>query len=1103
MILTILKNPLYIDFPIQWMTWMGWAILLGLITAGNHSCRDWRWFNQPRLRLIFAGLAALVPLTALFGGLRFTSVELPPIPGLPIEPVPPLLMLFSALPWVLAAGMLGPGAASLLAALSGIFLALFETHNIFTPLEYAGLATIFAAAVRQNYRTLFFRFLRHPLGAAFFAGVCFVPFYLLIAFLVSQGSLASRIDYALTQSWRQILPHLAATVISAGIAEVFFISHHPSWWQSSVLIPSPAEKSIQLRFFFITAPFVLLIFITLMASDWVISGKAAERLIQERLASTTNVAAESLPYFLEAGQNLTESLATSDLLNKPAAEAKITLEKHLRDLPYFRQIFLLDANGNPVTGYPLDKFEKIQPSAEERAGIQIALRGVPLQLYSVPPWPGENSAQISFIAAIYNPSGDVGGAVISRTDLLSNPFTQPAIEALVSLKDIDGAGYILNEDKTILYHTLNSELMDKYSGAVPSQTSFFKEISLQGSQRMVYSQPVVGSPWSVIVEVPADRALQLALDTASPLLLLLLVLSAIVMLLLRVGLKSITTLMGNLATEANLIAHGNLDRPLSVHGEDEIGQFGKAFEKMRLSLKARMEEQQSLLNISQGVASNLDVQQSVIPILQAAAGDGACLARIVLVREAAMEPSSPGPFVGFGYGSAASQFSFLDAQVFSTMQRQNLLTITDASRTRHLVIPAGKQAPGSMICVAIRHETSYLGALWVAYPDQRKISEETTRFLSTLAGQASLAAENSRLYASAEVGRQRLEAILASTPEPVLVFDSQMNLYLLNPAALQVPALVNIPSPGQPVRDVIIPSELVDLVLKPSNQGILSREISLANGRHYYVSVSPVTSDGMMVGKVCLLRDVSYYKEIDTLKSDFVSTVSHDLRSPLTLVRGYATMLEMVGDLNEQQKSFVTKILTGVENMSRLVNNLLDLGRIEAGISLNIDNFNSLEILEAVTNSLAPQAAQKKIQINVEPQEAPQPVSDFFIQADRALLQQAVYNLVENAIRFTPVSGQVTLRLQKQDKSFVFGITDTGIGIAPLDLPHMFEKFYRSGRRDPNRQRGTGLGLAIVKSIVERHNGRVWVESQLGKGSTFNLSIPVKYIPVQVDDITN
>jgi signal transduction histidine kinase len=238
---------------------------------------------------------------------------------------------------------------------------------------------------------------------------------------------------------------------------------------------------------------------------------------------------------------------------------------------------------------------------------------------------------------------------------------------------------------------------------------------------------------------------------------------------------------------------------------------------------------------------------------------------------------------------------------------------------------------------------------------------------------------------------------------------------------------------------------------------------------------------------VCILRDVTHFKELDTMKSDFVATVSHDLRSPLTLMRGYATMLDMVGELNEQQQGYVKKIISGVENMSRLVNNLLDLGRIEIGVGLQVEDVPVLDILERVTGALQLQADQKSIGLNIElPRDMPNA-----LEADGALLHQAVYNLAENAIKYTPAGGHVTIRARPEGEQLVFEVEDSGIGIPAEDMPRLFEKFYRGRQREARAQHGTGLGLAIVHSIAESHGGKVWVDSEVGKGSRFYLQIPL------------
>ena len=236
---------------------------------------------------------------------------------------------------------------------------------------------------------------------------------------------------------------------------------------------------------------------------------------------------------------------------------------------------------------------------------------------------------------------------------------------------------------------------------------------------------------------------------------------------------------------------------------------------------------------------------------------------------------------------------------------------------------------------------------------------------------------------------------------------------------------------------MILQKPLVNLLR--ANSAETQGEITLPNGRVYLATASSVMTEGQRLGRVCVLRDVTHFMELDALKSEFVATVSHDLRSPLTLMRGYATMLEMVGELNDQQANYVSKIVTGVESMSRLVTNLLDLGRIEAGIGLQVDTVHVQDVIERVVSALQLEANQKHIQINVDISEDTSPL----IEADQALLQQAIHNLVENAIKYTPAQGKVLHPHVAKHDRMVIEVRDTGSGISPMDQPRLFEKFYR------------------------------------------------------------
>ena len=408
------------------------------------------------------------------------------------------------------------------------------------------------------------------------------------------------------------------------------------------------------------------------------------------------------------------------------------------------------------------------------------------------------------------------------------------------------------------------------------------------------------------------------------------------------------------------------------------------------------------------------------------------------------------------------------------------------SRNRGLMLDPNLPQPESLIAIALKHENRYYGVLWAAYNKQRVFNESDIRFISTLASQAALAVTNIRLFLTVEVSRRQLEAILNSTPDPVLVTDASNRLILANPAAGQVFGVTIRRGERPSLEQTIQVKALNDLLITAAGEK-RSAEIRMPDGKTYLAMASAMTADGRTAGRVCILRDVTQLKEIDTLKSDFVSTVSHDLRSPLTLMRGYASMMEMTGELNEQHKNYSRMIVQGVDNMAKLVNNLLDLGRIDFGVGLQVEQVPILDIVERVTSSLQLLATQKKISLGVEiPHDLPHAV-----EADQALLHQAVYNLVENALKYTPEGGVVTIHLECTPATLTFAIEDSGIGIPKSDLPRLFEKFYRGTNREALAQRGTGLGLAIVKSIAERHGGKVWVESELGKGSTFFLLIPL------------
>lgn len=1099
LLITLLASHPYLGFPQGLVGWLGWVVQAALIII---LLRMWQRYNKPlgkRQKILLLALFLSVPFTSLLIGLRLPPGSGLPPPNLPVDPPGPAVMIFSAVPWVLAAGLLGPLSASLIALFAGLLLAIWETHSPFTPLELALLAILFSYAVNQRYRTRTFRVLRHP----FVAGVLLAIIYPFLALFnlsfVAQGILVNRLTYALTHLPGAALAMGIELILAGLIGEIVAFAATRAWGGHGILVPSPAERSLRARFLYGMAPLLFLLVLTLMAGDWYVAGNAAREMLQTNMTNAGQMAAESVPYFLEAGQNLIQQLAADPRLVEAAPE-KLSeiLSEDIKTVPYFRQLYVLDTSGNLLSGYPEASYTKSTTPLEEQKGINLAADGIPIQIFTVPPATGETTAQVSFVTPILDEDKKVQAVLVGHTDLASNLFTQPILSSFKNLAGEDGQGILVDDNGRILVASDPAQVMTTYSGKTGSDPLFYTDTAPNGTRRLVYYRPAVGRPWAVVLMVATHRAQEIALRIASPLLGMILILSIIGVVFLSVGLRAVTGSLQNLATEAGRISQGKLDSPLPVDGEDEVGQLRRAFEQMRASLKARLDELNQLLQVSQGVASSLEMREAVQPVLESALATGASAARVVLSPAVIpdLEGGSSAP-IGYGYGPGRDQYNYLDEQILTFNRQQERLVLANPNRPRLLNFPAGAPRPESVLAIALRHENLFYGSLWVAYDQVHPFSEEEVRFMVTLAGQAALAAANARLFLNAEIGRQRLAAILASSPDPVLVTDQHDCLLLANPAAWQVLGMGIESDEGQPIENAISQKELLAL-LRSTTDEQRSIEVTLPGGQVYLATATPVLAEGQRVGRVCILRDVTHFKELDALKSEFVSTVSHDLRSPLTLMRGYATMLEMVGQLNEQQTNYVRKIVGGVESMSRLVNNLLDLGRIEAGIGLQLEMVPIQDIIERVVGAQQLQASQKRIQLTTEVSQDTTP----FIEADQALLQQAMQNLVENAIKYTRNEGKVNVRAHTRNDRIVFEISDTGMGISPVDQPRLFEKFYRGAQQGSKEQRGTGLGLAIVKSIAERHGGQVWVESQLGKGSTFYFAIPIRQPKIVQEAVT-
>lgn len=235
-------------------------------------------------------------------------------------------------------------------------------------------------------------------------------------------------------------------------------------------------------------------------------------------------------------------------------------------------------------------------------------------------------------------------------------------------------------------------------------------------------------------------------------------------------------------------------------------------------------------------------------------------------------------------------------------------------------------------------------------------------------------------------------------------------------------------------------------------------------------------------------------KELDRMKSEFLSTAAHELRTLLTSILGFSEIL-LKRKLDEEKKNKFLKIINEESvSLSSLINDLLDLSRIESGIGFKIKKVPS-EIKEVILENVdffRAQTDKHTFKVNL-------PHDLVKIEADKNKINQVMENLISNAVKFSPQGGEITVSIEQSEEKAKISITDTGIGIPEKDLSHVFEKFYRAENASSEAIGGTGLGLAIVKYIVESHAGKIWVESKLGKGSTFSFTLPIKSTQVRIE----
>jgi signal transduction histidine kinase len=396
-------------------------------------------------------------------------------------------------------------------------------------------------------------------------------------------------------------------------------------------------------------------------------------------------------------------------------------------------------------------------------------------------------------------------------------------------------------------------------------------------------------------------------------------------------------------------------------------------------------------------------------------------------------------------------------------------------------------SPGirSHVSVPVMREDRVIAVISVESSKLNAFTDEHVDFIEKLATRAGVAIDNARLYGEAVREREKLSLILNSTSDVVIAIGHDDRVILLNPSAIAALRLyADTDYIGQTVWELFENTSLSGLFrrAKLHDQSMIE-EIILPDGRTYHSNLNPHSQ----IGWIIVMHDITEFKRLDQMKTELVSTVSHDLKQPLMIMNGYVDLLTIHNTVNERGERYTKMLSRSIQNMRQLIDDLLDLAKIETGgVPMEIASVSIKQVLDECLETTRPLAEGKLMKVNLEiPSDLPN------ISGDANRLVQIFNNLVSNAIKYTPPEGVIKISAEQRDSTLRIAVQDNGIGISPQDQAHIFDRFFRVKSPENENIEGSGLGLAIVKRIVEAHHGHIGLESMIGQGSTFYVTLPI------------
>lgn len=750
---------------------------------------------------------------------------------------------------------------------------------------------------------------------------------------------------------------------------------------------------------------------------------------------------------------------------------------------------LADAlSGTPVSGI-----------AQRRQRSELTIRAIePIFLQQ-----GTNSDQNKPMRE--QQSGMIIGAVIVGINLDDN-----FLNGLKKTTQVDSAVFLGSNLIATTQSKLSKEKQQADSSLVQEtinrQHDISRVVQIAGGQFQEYDFPLLDQnnrPIGIFsIRLPLDDMIEAQARATNTFLLsgsIMLFVAFVLALLLS---RQLTAPLIALRVGARSIKRGRYDIRVPVTTKDEVGELSEDFNDMAASLRKRNTALTALYEMAHVLSSSLQMTDVLDQVLDKLATVVGFSAAMILLYDEKQDHLAV----------AAARGLRGDDRLIRIKRGYGLAGYV-AETGEALVIPDLKEEPrykrlfprahvGSAMYVPLRTSENILGIISIGHPSKHAYNKDDLDLVKAVADEATLAIRNAKLYEATAEERRKLDALLQSLTDTVMIVGRDGSIVRVNPAWETLTGFSIGESVGWrlPTNLSTPDDEPLITIMQQFEAQTPEYTIESADGqlKHIGASYSVIpTADGSTLYRVAVLRDISKLKELDRMKSEFVSTVSHELRTPLASIKGFSVTLLNHWDKfdDESKREFISTIDQSTDRLNRLITDLLTLSRIEAGRSLQLmpTTISPRMAIDQVFALLAARSADHTL-ANYVPANLPP------VWADSDKLDQILVNLIDNAIKYSPEGGEVRVagrQVEGENGLMVeFSIHDQGLGIAPEDMSRLFKRFEKLEASVERQIPGTGIGLFVTRHLIEAMGGTISVESELDVGTTFRFTLPISRQPL-------